>query len=168
MLNINVVPLAKYHQRDGFVCGEESLELYIRRFANQDIKRRVSRVFVASPLDMPETVIGYYTLSASHLETQAMPLEQQRKLPRYPIPVAILGRLAVATAYQGQGLGYSLVADALKRVAWASQSLAVYALVVDALNPQVATFYQGFGFIPLPSQPLKLFLPLDSVDGLVG
>lgn len=167
-MEITITALEKYHQRDMFVCGEESLELYIRRFANQDSKRRVSRVFVASPVDAPAAIAGYYTLSASHFDAQAMPLERQRKLPKYPVPVAVLGRLAVATAHQGQGLGHVLIADALQRVLQAGEVLAIYALMVDALNPKVAAFYQGFGFIPLPSQPLKLFLPLESVTDLLA
>lgn len=161
------MPLTKHHRRELFTCGEESLDLYIRRFANQNVKQRVSRVFVASPVSEPEVIAGYYTLSADSLDAQSLPPERQRKLPKYPVPVAMLGRLAIATPYQGQGLGQMLIVDALQRVVRASQVLAVYALVVDALNASVAEFYQRLGFIPLPSQPRKLFLPLDSVVGLV-
>ncbi|MGB5465089.1 MAG: GNAT family N-acetyltransferase [Sedimenticolaceae bacterium] len=75
----------------------------------------------------------------------------------------LLGRLAVDKSYQGQGLGAVLIADALQRIALASQVMAVYAVVVDALNESAAEFYRQFGFIPLPSQPLKLFLPMDTV-----
>lgn len=167
MPDIQIVPLSKQHRRDVFVCGEDSLDLYIRRFASQNMKQRVSRVFVASPVGEPEVIAGYYTLSADSLDAQSLPPERQRKLPKYPVPVAMLGRLAIATQYQGQGLGQVLLADAVQRVVRASQALAVYALIVDALNPAVAGFYQQFGFIPMPSQPLKLFLPLDSVAGLV-
>lgn len=159
--------LSKQHQRDAFTCGEESLDRYIQRFAKQNIKQRISRVFVASPVTEPAGIAGYYTLSADSLAAQALPPARQRKLPQHPVPVALLGRLAIATPYQGQGLGQILVADALQRVVRASQVLAVYALIVDALNPRVAEFYQRLGFIPLPSQPLKLFLPLDSVADLV-
>ncbi len=79
----------------------------------------------------------------------------------------MLGRLAVAESHQGQGLGSILLADALQRIVQASQVMAVYAVVVDALNDRAAKFYQQFGFIALPSQPLKLFLPMDSVAALL-
>jgi ribosomal protein S18 acetylase RimI-like enzyme len=81
--------------------------------------------------------------------------------------VVLLGRLVVAKSHQGMGLGSILLADALQRIAQASQVMAVYAAVVDALNDQAAGFYRQFGFVPLPSQPLKLFLPMASVAKLV-
>lgn len=71
-----------------------------------------------------------------------------------------MGRLAVDKRYQGQRLGSILLADAVQRVEQASEVLAVYAIVVDALNLSVAEFYQGFGFVPFSGQPLKLFLPM--------
>ena len=151
------------HQRKDFQCGESSLDRYICQYAKQDNKRRVSRVFVASPESSPEAVAGYYTLSAGSLDTSAMPDDRKRKLPKYPVPVATLGRLAIAEHHQGQGLGSMLLADALKRVHQASLVMAVYALLVDALHDKAANYYRQFGFIALPKQPLKLFLPLDTV-----
>jgi predicted N-acetyltransferase YhbS len=82
--------------------------------------------------------------------------------------VVLLGRLAIAESHQGMGLGSILLADALQRVVQASEVMAVYAVVVDALNDRVAEFYRQFGFIPLPSQALKLFLPIDSFTTFRG
>jgi len=96
-----------------------------------------------------------------------LPERLRQRLPRYPVPVVLLGRLAVVESRQGKGLGSILLADALQRVAQASQVMAVYAVVVDALNDRAAQFYQQVGFIPFPSQPLKLFLPMDSVSPLI-
>jgi len=104
--------------------------------------------------------VGYYTLSAGSISADDLPLAQKHRLPNYPVPVALLGRLAVDKQYQGQRLGSILLADAVQRVDQASEVLAVYAIVVEALNPSVAEFYQGFGFIPFSAQPLKLFLPM--------
>ena len=81
--------------------------------------------------------------------------------------MVLLGRLAIAESHQGKGLGSILLADALQRIVQASQVMAVYAVVVDALNDRAADFYRQFGFIPLPSQPLKLFLPMNSVVTLL-
>lgn len=166
-MDLIIAPLGKQHERKPFDCGEHSLNQYLHRYASQDIKRRVNRVFVASPPDTPQQVIGYYSLSAGSLDTTALPEAFQRRLPRYPVPVVLLGRLAVAESHQGMGLGSILLADALQRIAQASQVMAVYALVVDALNDQAAEFYRQFGFISLPSQPLKLFLPMDSIATLI-
>lgn len=162
-MDLVITPLGKQHNRKTFDCGEPSLNQYLNRYANQDIRRRINRVFVASPPDAPQQVIGYYSLSAGSLNATALPETFRRRLPGYPVPVVLLGRLAVAESHQGMGLGSILLADALQRIAQASQVMAVYAVVVDALNDQAAEFYRQFGFISLPSQPLKLFLPIDSV-----
>ena len=162
-MDLIITPLGKRHDRKNFDCGEATLNLYLNRYANQDIRRRVSRVFVASPPTELQRVIGYYSLSAGSLAAADLPDEFRRRLPRYPVPVALLGRLAVDKSQQGQGLGAILIADALQRIALAGQVMAVYAVVVDALDESAAEFYRQFGFIPLPSQPLKLFLPMDTV-----
>lgn len=166
-MELIIAPLDRQHDRKSFDCGENSLNQYLHRYANQDIRRRVNRVFVASPPDAPRQVIGYYSLSAGNLDATALPESFRRRLPKYPVPVVLLGRLAVAESRQRIGLGSILLADALQRIAQASQVMAVYAVVVDALNDQAAEFYQQFGFVPLPSQPLKLFLPMDSISTLV-
>lgn len=166
-MELSIVPLSKEHDRKSFDCGERSLNQYLYRYANQDIKRRVNRVFVATIADAPEQVIGYYSLNAGSLVANDLPESFRRRLPRYPIPMVLLGRLAVAKSHQGMRLGSILLADALQRVAQASQVMAVYAVVVDALNDQAAAFYRQFGFIALPSQPLKLFLPMETVFRLI-
>ncbi|MGB5567793.1 MAG: GNAT family N-acetyltransferase [Sedimenticolaceae bacterium] len=166
-MDLIIVPLGKQHERESFDCGEDSLNQYLHRYASQDVRRRVNRVFVASSPDAPQTVIAYYSLSAGGLAATDLPEESRRRLPKYPVPVVLLGRLAVAESHQGKGLGAVLLADALQRIAQACQVMAVYAVVVDALNERAAAFYRQFGFIALPSQPLKLFLPTDSVTRLV-
>jgi GNAT superfamily N-acetyltransferase len=166
-LDLIISPLGKSHDRKSFDCGEKSLNEYLHRYASQDIKRRINKVFVASPPQAPQRVIGYYGLSACSLDANDLPDRLRRRLPRYPVPVVLLGRLAVAESHQGQGLGSILLADALQRIVQASQVMAVYAVVVDALDNRAARFYQQFGFIPLPSQPLKLFLPMDSIAALL-
>jgi GNAT superfamily N-acetyltransferase len=166
-LELIIAPLGKQHDRKSFDCGEQSLNDYLHQYASQDMKRRINKVFVASPPETPQQVIGYYGLSAGSLVTDDLPEELQRRLPGYPVPVVLLGRLTIAESSQGMGFGSILLADALQRIARASQVMAVYAVVVDALNERAAQFYRQFGFIPLPNQPLKLFLPLDSVTSLV-
>lgn len=158
-----ITELASHHRRGDFTCGEPSLDAYIQRYAKQDAKRNVSKVFVASRLDDPGKILGYYTISAGSIETPQLPVGIQKRLPKYPVPVALLGRLAIGREHQGEGLGKILLADALKRVVQASEILGVYAVVVDALHDRARVYYEQFGFIPFPDQPLRLFLPLETI-----
>lgn len=141
-----------------FRCGIAALDDYIRRYAAQDVKRSLARVFVATPEAAPRQLAGYFTLSAASVSATDLPEPLRRRLPRYPVPVALLGRLAVATAARGQGLGGILLADALLKVAHASRVLAMAGMVVDAKDEDAASFYRHFGFIAVPGQPGRLLL----------
>lgn len=152
--------LSAGHQRKTFDCGDAELNIYLQQYARQNIKHRINKVFVLTETSNPSTILGYYTLSAGSIRANELPLLHQRRLPNYPVPIALLGRLAVDKNHQGKRLGTIMLADAIQRVEQASEVMAVYALVVDALNQSASEFYQQFGFINLPSQPLKLFLPL--------
>lgn len=136
-----------------------ALDEYLHRYARQDVKRGVARVFVATPADLVSEVTGFYTLSAASVAAEKLPESLRKKLPRYPVPAALLGRLAVSELAQGQGLGSILLVDACKRVAAASQTLAVAAIIVDAKSPAAAAFYKHFGFVELPGQPGRWMLP---------
>lgn len=159
-MSLKITPLDGSHQRKLFDCGETGLNSYLQQYARQNIKHRINRVFVVTDSHAPEIIRGYYTLSAGNIRSEDLPLEHKKRLPHYPVPVALLGRLAVDKRFQGQHLGAILLADALQRVEQASEVIAVYAIVVDALNTKAAAFYERFGFIVFPDQPLKLFLPL--------
>lgn len=159
--------LARSHDRSRFDCGSEALDRYIRQQASQDVRRKVARVFVAVP-EGSAAVAGFYTLSAGSLERSALPPKEAGRLPRYPVPVALIGRLAVDRRWSGQGLGSALLADAFCRVIRAGEALAVYAVVVDAKDEQVQAFYERFGFIPLPDVEHCLFCPIATVERLVG
>jgi len=143
---------------DGFRCGQAALDEYIRRYATQDVKRGLARVFVATPEAEPQRLVGYFTLSAASVSATDLPEALRRKMPRYPVPVALLGRLAVAKAFHGRGLGGILIADALLKVASASRVLAMAGMIVDAKDETTAAFYRHFGFLPLPGQPGRMLL----------
>lgn len=159
--------LARHHERSRFDCGSDPLDLYIRRQASQDARRRVTRVFVALPKESGE-VAGYYTLSAGSIQRATLPPETAKRLPQYPVPVALIGRLAVDRRWAGRGLGSSLLADALRRVVRASEALAVYAVVVDAKDESARRFCERFGFRPLPEHPGRLFFSLTAIERLIG
>ncbi len=157
-----IEPLGNDHDRAAFSCGEPSLDAYIRRQAGQDVRRGVSRVFVAI-LDDPEQIAGFYTLSATAVEARTLPPELARKLPKHPLPAALIGRLAVDERHQGGELGRYLLMDAFTRAMAASASIALYAVVVDAINEKAQAFYQRYGLTAFPETPNRLFIPLKTV-----
>lgn len=142
-----------------FSCGQSALDDYIRRYASQDIKRDLARVFVASPADDLGCLAGFFTLSAGSINCSDLPEKLAHKLPRHPVPVALIGRLAVDQAFQGKGLGSILLADACQKVRRARDTLAVVGIIVDAKDDSAAAFYRHFGFIELPGKPGRLLLP---------
>lgn len=158
-MEYRIRPLDNEAGTGSFRCGEAALGEYLHRYAKQDIKRGVARVFVATPADQASEVAGFYTLSAASVAAEQLPESLRKKLPRYPVPAALLGRLAVSEATQGKGLGSILLVDACQRVAAASQTLAVAAIIVDAKSPSAAAFYRHFGFVELPGQPGRWMLP---------
>lgn len=161
-----VSALTRQHTRSAFKCGEAPLDEYIRRYVSQDHQRSLTRAFVLTSPGDELKVFGYYTLSAASIARERFPAEHAKALPRYPIPAVLLGRLAVDGPVQGQGLGEFLLVDALKRVAAASQTIGVHAVMVDALHEAAAAFYAAYGFAPLADRPLTLFLPLATVKQL--
>lgn len=144
---------------DSFHCGEATLDEYIRRYARQDVRRNLARVFIATPENDSQRLAGFFTLSAGSVSCSELPESLAKKLPRYPVPVALIGRLAVSSAFQGHGLGSILLADACKKVVHASATLAVAGIIVDAKDETAASFYMHFGFLTLPGQPARLLLP---------
>ncbi len=158
-----VEPLGRHHDRAAFSCGNPSLDLYLRRQAGQDVRRRVARVFVARG-DEPSRILGFYTLSALSIEGTGLPAAMARKLPRHPLPAALVGRLAVDLSHQGRRIGSCLLVDALQRTLAASETIAVFAMVVDAIDDSAKAFYASFGFEAFLDRPMRLFLPLASAE----
>lgn len=161
-VDLLITPLATNHHRAGFRCGVNALDEYLHKQAGQDVKRRVSRVFVATTLEQPDVITGYYTLSSLSIEFDQLPEKLARRLPRHPLPAALLGRLAISQDAQGRGIGGLLLADAIKRTLAVSNQIAIYALVIDVIDDQVRGFYEQYGFLPLGSDSRRLFLPLQS------
>jgi predicted GNAT family N-acyltransferase len=142
-----------------FRCGHPALDEYPHRYASQDVRRNVARVFIATPEREPHRLAGFFTLSAGSVSCTDLPAALARKLPRYPVPVALIGRLAVSIDFQGKGLGAILLADACQKVARASTTLAVAGIIVDDKDEAATTFYQHFGFLKLPGLSARLLLP---------
>jgi len=148
------------HEVGDFACGEESLDRWLRRYASQGDRRDATRTFVATG-ESRRVVRAYYTLVAGQLEHAETTEAARRGLSRhFPIPVAILARLAVDEHSQGQGLGASLLNDAVERICRAAQEVAVRAVVVHAIDEQAVAFYERFGFRGLATAPRTLMVTL--------
>jgi GNAT superfamily N-acetyltransferase len=151
------------HEVADFACGEESLDRWLHRYAGQGEQRDATRTFVAT--GEQDTVCGYYTLVAGQLEHAKATEAVRRGLSRhFPIPVAILARLAVDERSQGQGLGASLLNDAFERICRAAQEVAVRAVVVHAINHTAVDFYERFGFRGLSEAPRSLMVTLAELN----
>lgn len=159
--------LCDRHDRVAFSCGNLSLDRYLKEQAGQDLRRRCASPFVLVPACDSPTIRGYYTLSSYGVEVGELPVGVAKKLPRYPlIPVTLLGRLAVDQRHHGRGIGEFVLLDALHRACGHAVDVAAAAVIVDAIDPAAARFYQRFGFIAFPSTNTRLFLPMHTVAAL--
>jgi GNAT superfamily N-acetyltransferase len=155
------------HRVDSFNCGHDALDRWLRAHAGQAQRRDAARTFVTAETD--GTVAGYYTLVAAQVRHEAATTSVSRGISRhFPIPVALLARLAVDQRRQGTGVGRSLLLDALRRVIRASDELAVRAITVDAIDAPAEAFYRHFGFEPSPLSPGTLMVALESVRRVIG
>ena len=161
-----IVPLTAEHDRPAFNCGKPSLDAYLKSYALKNQNKNVGRAFVAL-FAGSNRIAGYYTVSSGSVAFAVLSKERQKGLPRYPLPVVHVGRLAVDRTAQGQGLGELLLMDALrraKRVAMAD--LGICGVEVYALDDQAKAFYLKYGFTELADDKLHLYLPMTVVAQL--
>lgn len=156
---LHTVALNASHKKNLFVCEENSLEVYLKKQAGQDIKRKVAACFILEGEE--NTIKGYYTLSADSVDRTLIPEHLQKKLPYKNLPVTLLGRLARDSHYTGQGIGELLLADALMRAYLASSAVGAWAVVTDPINEKAKAFYESFGFVSLESG--RMFIPMETI-----
>lgn len=160
--------LTSHHNRKAFTCGEPSLDDYLKKRASQQRKQNIAQVFVMVHPHEPTQIRGYYTLSSYALVLSDLPEGIAKKLPRYPyVGATLLGRLAVDVRFKGQGLGSALLWHALEQACDASQEVASWAVVVDALHDDAKRFYLHYGFTPTSTEAMKLFLPMKTIAALL-
>jgi GNAT superfamily N-acetyltransferase len=159
--NLKIELLTKNHDRTNFDCGEESLDTFLKKFARQNDERGLGKTFVITEPESSE-VLGFYTLSSSSVLSENVP----ENLPRYPVPVAHLGRLAVDRKAKGNGLGEVLLIDAFRRVLSIANQFGIYAIEVFALNENAKKFYLKYGFAPLQDDEFHLYLPIKIIKKL--
>ncbi len=148
------------HDRLAFTSGVAELDEYLHRFAIQQSKKGIAVVRVLIDTDMPEIILGYYSLSAAQIDAVQMDERTQKKLPRYPVPCFRLGRLAAHSAHRNRGLGRLLIGCAVERCLEAKKHVAAYALVVDAKGADAKSFYEHYGFTPCRDNSMTLYLSL--------
>ncbi len=154
-------PIADHHDLDQFASGVTSLDTWLRKRARSNERSRASRTFV---LCDDERVIGYYALASGALSNKIAPGKIKRNMPD-PIPVMVLGRLAVDQQYQGKRLGEALLRDAILRILQAADIAGIKAILAHAISEEAKKFYLDRSFIVSPSEPMTLVLPLESISG---
>ena len=157
-------PTTKRHNREAFDCGEEALNEFLRRFARKSHELGGAKTFLAIDDSDNETILGFYSLSPACVSYAATPEIVRRGLARHDVPAFRLARLAVDRQVQGQGLGGQLLLAAGRRCLLASIEVGGVALLIDAKNERVATWYAMYGAIRMLDMPLSLLLPLATIE----
>jgi GNAT superfamily N-acetyltransferase len=157
-------PITAGHRLDNFDSGEASLDAWLQRRALRNHASGASRCFVITDGD---AVIGYYTLSAASISHEAAPKPMRRNMPD-PLPVLLLGRLAVDRNHQNRGLGQALLRDAMLRAVNVAHDTGVSAILPHALSEPAKRFYLSRGFVESPLQPMTLLMTLQTVRTILA
>ena len=152
----------KRHDREGFTCGEPSLDAYLRQQAAQHHRDGISTTHVLVDAAERARILGYYSLSAAQLLLTDLQEADRKRLPNYPVPAIRMGRLAVSINEQGKGHGDYLLAHAVARCLGLRDQLWVRVLLVDALHEKAARFYRAYGFREATANSHTLYLTLGS------
>lgn len=161
---LRIEKLRREHQVDNFDCGKEPLNRFLVRFAFQAQLSNSSQTYLALS---EQEIVGYYTLVFGDVGFEDAPERLRKGMPRHPIPLMVLGRLAVSKEWAGKGIGSGLLKDAMKRTIDAAEIAGLRAFAVHAKDEEAHAFYTHFNFIESPSDPLHLFVLLKDLRGLI-
>lgn len=154
------------HESCTFSCGSTHLDDYLKKRAEQDLKKNISVPYVLAK-HSSNKVMGYYTISSVGIDVTLFPKEFVKKLPKYAIlPGVLLGRLAVDSHHHRKGIGGFLLIDALKKSVLISKKIGISAVIVEAKDKNALDFYTHFGFVGLPDHKFRLFLPTNTLRKL--
>ena len=158
--------LRREHPRRAFRSGEDPVDNWLATKALQHQQKHLSatKVLVDS---RNGTIVGYYTLAMGQVDFGDLPVEAAKHLPRRSLPVALLAWLGVSVAYQRQGLGVRLFAQALRDCYEAGKTFAFVAVILDCLNDQAKSFYRQWDFQELPGYPYRLFLSASQLSAMM-
>jgi GNAT superfamily N-acetyltransferase len=160
MTPLRIEKLQRGHKIDDFDCGQEALNRFLIRHALQNQQAEASQTYVALADDK---VVGYYTLVVGEVAFESAHERLTKGLARHPVPIMLLARLAIVTAWQGKGLGSGLLKDAMQRTLQAADIAGIRAFAVHAKDDEAKSFYEHFGFTPLPSDAYHLFRLLKDI-----
>lgn len=161
-----IVPLHDSHNRSTFDCGEPELNEWLHIHAGHSAKSGSARTFVA--VDEDNRILGYYAIAAQSVVAETAPPRLKKGMPRHPIPVVLLARLAVDEKMKGFGIGAGLLKNALLRCLNAAGEVGVRAMIVDAKNEEARKFYEHFDFEGFPEDRNRLFLLIKDLRRLCG
>lgn len=150
-------PLAARHRLDGFDCGRPALNDWLLRHARQAQGSGSAKAFVVAQEDR---VAGYFSLTVGQVDTLEAPERIRQGMGQYPVPVVILARLAVSAKDQGQGIGYGLLQDAIRRTILIAEQAGIRAMLTHPIDEEAAQFYKRFGFIASPLREQQMLLLL--------
>lgn len=161
----NAESLTAAHDTSKFDCGKPELTDWLRQYALVNHRAGSARVYV---VHRDGRVVGYYALAAASVEREDVPERIKKGLPKHPIPVILLARLAVDKTEQGKGLGAALLKDALARTGRAAAEIGARAMLVHAKDEEAQAFYEHFDFKPSPTDPFHLFLLMKTLRAIIG
>lgn len=154
--------LSREYDRERFDCGTPELNDYLQKYALQDEKRDLARVFVL--VEDHRHIVGFFTLSQYAADLRSLPEQMKKRLPGYRVvPCSLLGRLAVSVDYKGRGYGRDLLYYAMKQAKVVNRDIASIGLVVDAKNQDAKAFYKKFGFFTFADDEMRLILPMKEI-----
>lgn len=162
------------HDRTAFSCGLPQVDNFFKRTANKLAKADNLRVYVM--LGVGRELIGFYALNAHAVDFADLPAKYARTRPGHgSIPAAYISMIGVDERFQGRGFGGDLLIDGLRRIALAADAIGIAVVMLDVLDcgdpdrvTQRASLYEGYGFIPLAANPLRMFLPIATVRSLLA
>jgi GNAT superfamily N-acetyltransferase len=157
-------PLAADHDLSLFACGLPQLDDWLRRRAQPNESGGTSRTFVVCDGGQ---VIGYYSLAAGSVLHDITTRGVRRNMPD-PVPVALIGRLAVDRRFQRQGIGAALLRDAVLRVIGAAETIGIRAILVHAMTEEAKQLYERFGFAPSPIEPMTVMITVEAARRIVA
>lgn len=161
--------LSKAHDRERFDCGSEPLNSFLKNTARQHGERGISRTFVLVEENAiaPRSILGFFSINLCQLKSEALAPAEAKRLPR-DVSAVRLGRLAVSKAMQRQGIGKTLLVAAMGKFLEIFATAGGIGLFVDAKDAEAKRYYEQFGFVPMPTNELELFLPVKTIQEALG
>ncbi len=157
--------LQRAHPVDGFTCGSPDLDRFLSRYAFTNQQANASQTYIAL---RDAEIVGFYTLVVAEVAYADAPERLKKGLARHPVPVMLLARMAVSTAWQGRQIGAGLLKDAILRTLRAADIAGIRAFAVHAKDESARAFYEHMEFFPSPTDPLHLFRLIKDLRHMAG